>query len=128
MDLARYGMSATATTLRRHGPSRQLATLLATLFYLEDKSVDDCLDLLDLLMATELIGKRRRGGAAAGAPDGLRWHERLARGAVAAAAGSADPRPGSPPPASAPSPKFLPEGTDGLGAVALPAEVSHRSK
>ncbi|GAA1773520.1 hypothetical protein [Nonomuraea bangladeshensis] len=41
VDLARYGMTATATTLRRHGPSRQLATLLATVIYLEGKSVDD---------------------------------------------------------------------------------------
>jgi hypothetical protein len=48
VDLARYGMGATATTPRRHGPSRQLATLLATVVYLEGKSVDDCLDLLDL--------------------------------------------------------------------------------
>ncbi|MEV6986888.1 hypothetical protein AB0M95_37305 [Sphaerisporangium sp. NPDC051017] len=29
----------------------------ATVVYLEGKSVDDCLDLLDLLMTTELIGK-----------------------------------------------------------------------
>ncbi|WP_226874532.1 DUF4158 domain-containing protein [Microbispora sitophila] len=72
VDLARYGMTATATTLRRHGPSRQLATLLATVIYLEGKSVDDCLDLLDLLMTTELIGKgrdRHRQGACPPAPQ-----------------------------------------------------------
>lgn len=46
VDLARYGMQATATTLRRHGPSLQLATLLATVIYLESKAVDDCLEML----------------------------------------------------------------------------------
>lgn len=57
IDLARYGMQATATTLRRHAPSRQLATLLATVIYLEGKAVDDCLEMLDLLVTTELVGK-----------------------------------------------------------------------
>ncbi|MED7930465.1 DUF4158 domain-containing protein [Nonomuraea sp. LP-02] len=50
VGLARYGMQATATALRRHGPSRQLATLLATVIYLEGKAVDDCLEMLDLLV------------------------------------------------------------------------------
>ncbi|MEV1248654.1 DUF4158 domain-containing protein [Nonomuraea sp. NPDC049750] len=75
VDLARYGMTATATTLRRHGPSRQLATLLATVIYLEGKSVDDCLDLLDLLMTTELIGKAET----ATDKERARQHPKLAR-------------------------------------------------
>jgi TnpA family transposase len=75
VDLARYGMTATATTLRRHGPSRQLATLLATVIYLEGKSVDDCLDLLDLLMTTELIGKAET----ATDQERARQHPKLAR-------------------------------------------------
>ncbi|MEZ0072015.1 hypothetical protein ABH927_001352 [Planotetraspora sp. GP83] len=41
VDLARYGMQATATTLRRHGPSRQLATLLDTIIYLEGRQRPD---------------------------------------------------------------------------------------
>ena len=57
VDLARYGMSARAQALRRHGTQRRLAILLATVAYLEARSVDDCLELLDLLMTTELLGK-----------------------------------------------------------------------
>ncbi|MFG2246377.1 Tn3 family transposase [Spirillospora sp. NPDC048823] len=82
VDLARYGMGATATTLRRHGPSRQLATLLATVIYLEGKSVDDCLDLLDLLMTTELIGKAET----ATSKERARQHPRLARHSATLAA------------------------------------------
>ncbi len=58
VDLARYGMAAKARQLRRHPPSRRLATLLATAVYLEARSIDDCLELLDLLMVTELLGKQ----------------------------------------------------------------------
>lgn len=82
VDLARYGMSATATTLRRHGRSRQMATLLATVLYLESKAVDDCLDLLDLLMATELIGKAET----ATNKERARQHPRLARHSATLAA------------------------------------------
>jgi hypothetical protein len=60
VDLARYGMAAKATALRRHGPSHRLATLLATVAYLEAKSIDACLELLDLLMVTDLLGKAER--------------------------------------------------------------------
>lgn len=56
-DLARHGMTARAQALRRHGDPRRLATLVATVAYLEARSVDDCLELLDLLVTTELIGK-----------------------------------------------------------------------
>ncbi|MGV9386719.1 hypothetical protein ACWDRB_63730 [Nonomuraea sp. NPDC003707] len=82
VDLARYGMQATATTLRRHGPSRQLATLLATVIYLEGKAADDCLEMLDLLVTTELVGKAET------APDKeqVRWHPKLAKHSATLAA------------------------------------------
>lgn len=57
VDLARHGMTARAQALRRHGDPRKLATLVATVAYLEARSVDDCLELLDLLVTTELLGK-----------------------------------------------------------------------
>lgn len=74
VDLARHGMQATATTLRRHGSSLQLATLLATVIYLESKAVDDCLEMLDLPVTTELLGK------AESATDKERVRRRLHRG------------------------------------------------
>ena len=54
-ELARYGMSAGATLIRRHPDGRRLVTLLATVRHLEAKSVDDALELLDLLMTAELL-------------------------------------------------------------------------
>jgi hypothetical protein len=75
VDLARYGMSARAQALRRHGTERRLATLLATVAYLEARSVDDCLELLDLLMVTELLGKAE----AAVDKERARRHPGLAR-------------------------------------------------
>jgi len=56
-ELARYGMSADASLIRRHPDGRRLATLLATVRHLEAKSVDDTLELLDLLMTAELVNK-----------------------------------------------------------------------
>ena len=56
-ELARYGMSAGVTLIRRHPDTRRLATLLATVRHLEAKSVDDALELLDLLMTAELLNK-----------------------------------------------------------------------
>ena len=75
VELARYGMSARAQALRRHGTERRLATLVATVAYLEARSIDDCLELLDLLMMTELLGKAE---AAAG-KERARRHPALAR-------------------------------------------------
>jgi TnpA family transposase len=75
VDLARYGMTARAQALRRHGAERRLATLVATVAYLEARSVDDCLELLDLLMATELLGKAE----AAADKERVRRHPALAR-------------------------------------------------
>ena len=59
-ELARYGMTADAWLIRRHPDDRRLATLLATARYLEGKSVDDALELLDLLMSAELLGRAQR--------------------------------------------------------------------
>ncbi|WP_326830039.1 DUF4158 domain-containing protein [Streptosporangium sp. NBC_01810] len=61
-ELAKYGMRADASALRRHPDGRRLATLLATVRFLEGKSVDDTLELLDLLMATEDEGAAGRPG------------------------------------------------------------------
>ena len=75
VDLARYGMTATAPRLRRHPRSRRVATLVATVAYLQARSIDDCLELLDLLMVTELLGKAER----ASKDEKVRQHPRLAR-------------------------------------------------
>jgi hypothetical protein len=75
VDLARYGMSARAQAIRRHGGERKLATLVATVAYLEARSVDDCLELLDLLMVTDLLGKAE----AAADKDRARRHPSLVR-------------------------------------------------
>lgn len=64
-----------AQALRRHGNERRLATLVATVAYLEARSVDDCLELLDLLMMTELLGKAE----AAADRERARRHPVLAR-------------------------------------------------
>lgn len=53
-------MAAKATALRRHPDTRRLATLMATVRHLEAKSVDDTLELLDLLMSTELLARHGR--------------------------------------------------------------------
>jgi hypothetical protein len=58
--LARYGRSAKAPALRELSQRRRAATLLATLRQLEVDSVDDALDLFDLLMATKLLAKAER--------------------------------------------------------------------
>ena len=74
-ELARYGMTADAWLIRRHPDERRLATLLATARYLEGKSVDDALELLDLLMSAELLGRAQREADR----DKARKHPRLAR-------------------------------------------------
>jgi len=58
-ELARYGMGADVAQLKRHGAQRRMATMVATVAQLEATAIDDALELLDLLMATELIGKAR---------------------------------------------------------------------
>ena len=74
-ELARYGMTADAWLIRRHPDDRRLATLLATARFLEAKSVDDALKLLDLLMSAELLNKAQREADR----DNARGHPRLAR-------------------------------------------------
>jgi hypothetical protein len=74
-DLSRYGMTAKAQQMRRHPAARRLATLMATVRHLEAKSVDDALELLDLLMTTELLGKAHT----AADKEKVRKHPKLAR-------------------------------------------------
>ena len=74
-DLSRYGMTAKAQQMRRHPAARRLATLMATVRHLEAKSVDDTLELLDLLMTTELLGKAHT----AADKEKVRKHPKLAR-------------------------------------------------
>jgi hypothetical protein len=68
-------MRADASALRRHPEGRRLATLLATVRHLEGKSIDDTLELLDLLMATELLNKAQT----AASKEKVRKHPKLAR-------------------------------------------------
>ncbi|GAA2731470.1 Tn3-like element Tn3 family transposase [Actinocorallia aurantiaca] len=77
-ELAKYGMRADASALKRHPDGRRLATLLATVRFLEGKSVDDTLELLDLLMATELINKAQN----ASNKEKVRKHPKLAKSAA----------------------------------------------
>ena len=73
VDLARYGMSARAQALRRLGDERKLATLVATVAYLEARSVDDCLEPLDLLVTTELLGKAEAATTRSGRAGTRTW-------------------------------------------------------
>ena len=45
VELARWGMAGKAPALRRHRSSRRLATLAATVVYLEARAIDDALEL-----------------------------------------------------------------------------------
>jgi len=74
-ELSKYGMRADVSQIRRHGDGRRLATLLATVRFLEAKSVDDTLELLDLLMATELLNKAQT----AANKEKVRKHPKLAK-------------------------------------------------
>ena len=75
MELAHYGLAATAPRLRRHPPARRTATLVATVAHLQAASIDDCLELFDLIMTTELLGKAERETN----KQRAREHPRLAR-------------------------------------------------
>jgi len=59
-EMARYGLSTHAPTLRRLAEPRRTATLLATVRHLESASVDDALTLFELLMATKLLARAER--------------------------------------------------------------------
>ncbi len=82
VDVARYGMAAKAPALRRHPAARRLATLVATVVHLSASSIDDCLELFDLLMVTELLGKAQRETEKQRAAQ----HPRLARASAKLAA------------------------------------------
>lgn len=82
VDLARYGLAAKAPRLRRHPFDRRLATLTATVVHLEAASIDDCLELFDLLMVNELLAKAERETS----KQRARQHPRLARASVKLAA------------------------------------------
>src|SRR5271165_2517139 len=74
-ELAWYGMSADVAQLKRHGDARRMATLVATAAQLEATATDDALELLELLMATELIGTARQEAN----KETVKRHPRLAR-------------------------------------------------
>ena len=78
LDLARAGMATKATALRRQPEAKRWATVAATVAYLQGKAIDDALELLDLLMVTELLGKAEQ----ASDKEKLRAHPRLARASV----------------------------------------------
>ncbi|WP_344948297.1 Tn3 family transposase [Sphaerisporangium flaviroseum] len=62
--LARYGLVSKAPTLRDLESDRQAATLLATVRHLETSSVDDALDVLDLLITSNLLARAERADKA----------------------------------------------------------------
>jgi hypothetical protein len=82
VELARYGLQAKAPRLRRHPTARRIATLVATVVHLQASSIDDCLELFDLLMVTELLGKAERETS----KQRAREYPRLVRASVKLAA------------------------------------------
>lgn len=78
VELARRGMTSNATDLRRTTPySKKLATLLATVLYLEAKATDDALELFDVIMTSELLARAERQSNA----DKLSRYARLGKDA-----------------------------------------------
>lgn len=63
LALARYGMSAKASTLRQLTELRRPAVLVATVRHLELKAIDDALDRLEMLMQTKLLARAERESA-----------------------------------------------------------------
>ena len=59
-ELARYGLSGKAPALKRHPAERRLATMLAAVRHLEGRAVDDALELLDVLMVSDLLARAER--------------------------------------------------------------------
>lgn len=82
VELARWGMAGKAPALRRHPRARRLATLLATVVYLEAKAVDDALELFDVLMVNDLMARAQRQSAA----EKVRQYPRVSRDAARLAA------------------------------------------
>ncbi|MEP6856062.1 MAG: Tn3 family transposase [Pedococcus sp.] len=85
VELARYGLAGKAPALARHPRARRLATLLATVVQLRAKATDDALELFDVLMTTELMGRARR----ASNEEKVRRYPRVSKdaGKLAAAVG-----------------------------------------
>ena len=82
VELARWGMAGKAPALRRHPRGRRLATLLATVVYLEAKAIDDALELFDVLMVNDLMARAQRQSAA----EKVRQYPRVSRDAARLAA------------------------------------------
>ncbi len=82
VELARWGMSGTATALRRHRRARKLATMLATVVYLEAKATDDTLEMFDVLMTTDLLARAEWESKT----EKLRRYPRLSKDAAKCAA------------------------------------------
>ena len=79
VDLARVGMTA----LRKRQPyAKRVATLLATIAYLEGKATDDALELLDVVMTTQLLARAQRQSA----KDQAKRYPRVSREACKLAA------------------------------------------
>ncbi|MEK8105257.1 hypothetical protein NKG94_08850 [Micromonospora sp. M12] len=86
VDLARSGMTANATSLRKRTPyAKRVATLLATVVYLEAKATDDALELFDVVMTSQLLARAERQSA----KDQAKRYPRVSReaGRLAAAVG-----------------------------------------
>ena len=64
-ELGRYGMAAKAPALRRRPCTRKVATLLATVRWLEATAIDDVLEVFDQLMGAE-FGREGRAPVAGG--------------------------------------------------------------
>lgn len=63
LALARYGLGAKAPLLRELAEPRRRATLVATIRHLEQKAIDDTLDLFAVLMQTKLLARAKRESA-----------------------------------------------------------------
>ncbi len=82
VELARWGMAGKAPALRRHPYSRKLATLLATVVYLEARATDDALELFDVLMTNDLMARAVKESK----DDKLRRYPAVSRDAARCAA------------------------------------------
>jgi TnpA family transposase len=61
--LARYGIKAKSQRLRRLAEPRRTATLVAAVWSLESRAVDDALDLFDVLITRRVVNPSRRAVA-----------------------------------------------------------------
>jgi NCAIR mutase (PurE)-related protein len=74
--------STDAALLRRHPSPRRLATPLPTVVWQESKATDDAIELLDVLMTSELVVRTERKAD----KEKLRRNDRLADASVKVAA------------------------------------------